>query len=117
MAPTIKAMTALGGIPKVNNGMKQMKAPAWAAHPVAVAGAVRDFWLAGVGLDFIEAATRHLQPGKVALVAAPNAMALLAGADTLREALAIKGPAVLEIDMDAWGPFAVKFAGPPKKKD
>ena len=38
-------------------------------------------------------------------------------ADTLREALAIKGPAVLEIDMDAWGPFAVKFAGPPKKKD
>lgn len=33
------------------------------------AGAVRDFWVAGVGLDFIEAATRHLQPGKVALVA------------------------------------------------
>ena len=25
------------------------------------------------------------------------------------------GPAVLEIDMAAWGPFAVKFAGPPKK--
>lgn len=39
----------------------------------AVAGtaarAVRDFWVAGVGLDFIEAATQHLQPGKVALVA------------------------------------------------
>lgn len=34
-----------------------------------VAGAVRDFWGAGVGLDFIEEATRHLQPGKVALVA------------------------------------------------
>lgn len=34
-----------------------------------VAGAVRDFWAAGVGLDFIEAATQHLQPGKVALVA------------------------------------------------
>lgn len=34
-----------------------------------VAGAVRDFWAAGVGLDFIEEATRHLQPGKVALVA------------------------------------------------
>ena len=33
------------------------------------AGAVRDFWVAGVGLDFIEAATQHLQPGKVALVA------------------------------------------------
>lgn len=35
----------------------------------SAAGAVRDFWVAGVGLDFIEAATQHLQPGKVALVA------------------------------------------------
>ena len=34
-----------------------------------VAGAVRDFWAAGVGLDFIEAATQDLLPGKVALVA------------------------------------------------
>ncbi len=34
-----------------------------------VVGAVRDFWVAGVGLDFIDEATRHLQPGKVALVA------------------------------------------------
>jgi uncharacterized membrane protein len=34
-----------------------------------VAGAVRDFWWAGVGLDFIESATEHLQHGKVALVA------------------------------------------------
>lgn len=34
-----------------------------------VAGAVRDFWGAGVGLDFVEEATRHLLPGKVALVA------------------------------------------------
>ncbi len=34
-----------------------------------VAGAVRDFWAAGVGLDFIEEATQHLQRGKVALVA------------------------------------------------
>ena len=34
-----------------------------------LAGAVRDFWVAGVGLDFVEAATQHLQPGKVALVA------------------------------------------------
>ena len=25
------------------------------------------------------------------------------------------GPAVIEIDMPAWGAFAVKFAGPPKK--
>jgi uncharacterized membrane protein len=33
------------------------------------AGAVRDFWVAGVGLDFIEAATQHLRAGKVALVA------------------------------------------------
>lgn len=36
-------------------------------------------------------------------------------ADALRRALAISGPAVIEIDMQAWGPFAVKFAGPPKK--
>ncbi len=34
-----------------------------------VVGAVRDFWVAGVDLDFIEEATRQLQPGKVALVA------------------------------------------------
>jgi uncharacterized membrane protein len=34
-----------------------------------VAGAVRDFWAAGVDLDFVEEATRHLQPGKTALVA------------------------------------------------
>ncbi len=34
-----------------------------------VVGAVRDFWVAGVGLDFIEEAGSHLQPGKVALVA------------------------------------------------
>jgi len=32
-------------------------------------GAVRDFWVAGVGLDFIDEAEKHLQPGKVALVA------------------------------------------------
>jgi len=39
-------------------------------------------------------------------------------AATLREALAVQGgPVVVEIDMNAWGPFAVKFAGPPKKKD
>jgi uncharacterized membrane protein len=32
-------------------------------------GAVRDFWVAGVGLDFVEEAKRFLKPGKVALVA------------------------------------------------
>jgi len=32
-------------------------------------GAVRDFWMAGVGLDFVEEATSYLKPGKVALVA------------------------------------------------
>lgn len=34
-----------------------------------VVGAVRDFWTAGVGLDFVEEAERFLKPGKVALVA------------------------------------------------
>ena len=34
-----------------------------------VVGAIRDFWVAGVGLDFIEEAEKNLQPGKVALVA------------------------------------------------
>jgi acetolactate synthase-1/2/3 large subunit len=38
--------------------------------------------------------------------------------DTLQKALAHgNGPVVVEVDMNAWGPFAVKFAGPPKKKD
>lgn len=32
-------------------------------------GAIRDLWVAGVGLDFIEEAKSFLQPGKVALVA------------------------------------------------
>jgi acetolactate synthase-1/2/3 large subunit len=35
----------------------------------------------------------------------------------LAQALAVRGPAVLEIDMAAWGAFPVKFAGPPKKTD
>lgn len=34
-----------------------------------VVGAVRDFWVAGVGLDFIEVAEKLLVPGKVALLA------------------------------------------------
>jgi acetolactate synthase-1/2/3 large subunit len=33
------------------------------------------------------------------------------------QALKMAGPVVLEIDMAAWGPFPVKFAGPPKKTD
>ena len=35
----------------------------------SMVGAVRDFWAAGVGLDFVEEAQTYLQPGKVALVA------------------------------------------------
>jgi len=35
----------------------------------AMVGAVRDYWTAGVGIDFIEEAAKHLQPGNVALVA------------------------------------------------
>lgn len=41
----------------------------------------------------------------------------VAAQDTLRKALGQTGPVVVEVDMNAWGPFAVKFAGPPKKKD
>lgn len=37
--------------------------------------------------------------------------------EALEQAMALSGPAVLEVDMAAWGPFAAKFAGPPKKKD
>ncbi|RJP64761.1 MAG: thiamine pyrophosphate-binding protein [Comamonadaceae bacterium] len=38
--------------------------------------------------------------------------------ETLQKALALGGgPVVVEVDMNAWGPFAVKFAGPPKKKE
>lgn len=37
--------------------------------------------------------------------------------ETLQQALGMRGPVVVEVDMNAWGPFAVKFAGPPKKKD
>jgi len=42
-------------------------------------------------------------------------------APALAEALAATdarpGPAIVEIDMPAWGPFTAKFAGPPLKKD
>ena len=37
--------------------------------------------------------------------------------ETLQKALGLSGPVVVEVDMAAWGPFAAKFAGPPKKKD
>jgi acetolactate synthase-1/2/3 large subunit len=37
--------------------------------------------------------------------------------ETLAMALAQRGPVVVEVDMNAWGPFAVKFAGPPKKRE
>ena len=37
-------------------------------------------------------------------------------AGVLKEALAAKGPVIVEIDMPAWGPFAAKFAGPILKK-
>jgi acetolactate synthase-1/2/3 large subunit len=36
-------------------------------------------------------------------------------ADVLERALAMRGPVVVEVDMASWGPFAVKFAGPPRK--
>lgn len=35
----------------------------------------------------------------------------------LEKAMSMSGPVVIEVDMNAWGPFASKFAGPPKKKD
>ena len=35
--------------------------------------------------------------------------------DVLQQAFAAKGPVMVEVDMHAWGPFAVKFAGPPRK--
>ena len=38
-------------------------------------------------------------------------------AEVLAKAFATRGPVIVEVDMDAWGPFAVKFAGPPLKKD
>jgi uncharacterized membrane protein len=33
------------------------------------AGVIRDYWVAGVGLDFVEQTAKLLQPGKVALIA------------------------------------------------
>ncbi len=38
-------------------------------------------------------------------------------AEVLGQALAAKGPVVVEVDMKAWGPFAAKFAGPILKKE
>ena len=36
--------------------------------------------------------------------------------EILSKALATNGLVMVEVDMNAWGPFAVKFAGPPKKE-
>jgi acetolactate synthase-1/2/3 large subunit len=38
-------------------------------------------------------------------------------ADVLTQAFAAGGPVVVEVEMQSWGPFAVKFAGPILKKD
>ena len=38
-------------------------------------------------------------------------------ADVLSQAFAASGPVVVEVDMQSWGPFAVKFAGPILRKD
>ena len=37
--------------------------------------------------------------------------------DVLAKAFAASGPVVVEVDMQSWGPFAAKFAGPILKKD
>ncbi len=38
-------------------------------------------------------------------------------ADVLAQAFEARGPVIVEVDMNAWGPFAAKFAGPILKKD
>ena len=38
-------------------------------------------------------------------------------ADVLAQAFAVSGPVVVEVDMQSWGPFAAKFAGPILKTD
>ena len=34
----------------------------------------------------------------------------------LEQAMAHQGPVMVEVDMNTWGPFATKFAGPPRKE-
>jgi acetolactate synthase-1/2/3 large subunit len=34
----------------------------------------------------------------------------------LNQAMAHEGPVMVEVDMNRWGPFATKFAGPPRKE-
>jgi uncharacterized membrane protein len=76
----------------------------------SAAGALRDFWVAGVGLDFIEDAQRHLQPGKVALLAeveeewiVPVDMALeAAGGQVLRRGRADVAEAQFDHDISAF---------------
>jgi acetolactate synthase-1/2/3 large subunit len=50
-----------------------------------------------------------IQAGYLRLDAPARAEAVLA------QALQMRGPVVVEVVMDAWGEFPVKFAGPPKK--
>jgi acetolactate synthase-1/2/3 large subunit len=50
-----------------------------------------------------------MQAGYLRLDAPARAEAVLA------QALQMRGPVVVEVVMDAWGEFPVKFAGPPKK--
>jgi uncharacterized membrane protein len=57
---------ALGGVIGLLGGPVGVAIGALAGTAV---GAVRDFWVAGVGLDFIEEARSRLQAGKFALVA------------------------------------------------
>jgi uncharacterized membrane protein len=72
-------------------------------------GAVRDYWVAGVGLDFVEEAEAFLKPGKVALVAeveedwiipVDSAMAAVGGV-VIRRARAEIAQAQFDQDMDA----------------
>jgi uncharacterized membrane protein len=57
---------AVGGVIGMLGGLAGV---AVGAATGAAVGAVRDFWVAGVGLDFVEEADMHLQPGKAAVVA------------------------------------------------
>ena len=36
---------------------------------------------------------------------------------SLENAMGVKGPALVEVDMNAIGPYASAFAGPPVRKD
>src|ERR671916_381519 len=59
MAPTIRAITAFGGIPKVSSGMKEVCAPALLALSVAGLGMVE------IAHDLGDAKDAHCKHGKV----------------------------------------------------